>query len=79
MTDCAAMLFMYEGEYEGECELPAGHDGPHWDGTSTWRSDADGFADYDTVDIDEDFEAIHGRSRRSYYYHRDSSLDEDKP
>lgn len=51
---CPAMLFMYDGEYEGDCELPAGHDGAHWDGLSTWRSDEDGYADHDTVDLEED-------------------------
>lgn len=29
----------YDGEYEGECELPKGHAGPHYDGLSWFDDD----------------------------------------
>lgn len=60
MAACGRMLYMYEGEYEGECVLPEGHDADrpvterqHYDAVSTWRTDADGYADHDTVDEDD--------------------------
>lgn len=60
-TACGASLYMYEGEYEGECERPKGHDGPHWDGLTSWRTTEEpgqeptGWdVDHDTIDADED-------------------------
>jgi len=35
---CGKWVFWWDGEYEGECELPKGHDGDHWDGVS-WYDD----------------------------------------
>jgi hypothetical protein len=51
---CPAFLNMYDGEYEGECELVEGHAGAHWDGLTTWRTDDDGWTDYATIDLAED-------------------------
>lgn len=51
---CPAILLMYDGEYEGDCELPAGHQPPHWDGLSTWRDYDFGGTDHDTVNLPED-------------------------
>lgn len=39
MTACYRHVYWYDGEYEGDCELAAGHDGPHFDGLS-WFDDA---------------------------------------
>lgn len=43
---CDARLYMWDGEYEGECELPDNHDADvpegeriHYDGLSSWRGD----------------------------------------
>jgi hypothetical protein len=35
---CNAHVYWWDGEYEGNCELPEGHDGPHYDGNS-WYND----------------------------------------
>jgi hypothetical protein len=35
---CRKIVFWWDGEYEGECELPDKHDGPHYDGLS-WFDD----------------------------------------
>jgi hypothetical protein len=58
MMGCSAVLYMYDGEYEGECERPDGHKPPHWDGLSTWRTDEDGGTDYEAIDLDEDRQAV---------------------
>lgn len=36
---CGAFVSWWEGEYEGNCELPEGHDGPHFDGLSWYDDD----------------------------------------
>jgi hypothetical protein len=38
---CGYMLVMYDGEYEGECERPLGHEGDHCDGLSWYDDDAE--------------------------------------
>jgi hypothetical protein len=45
---------MWDGEYEGDCELAEGHPGAHFDGMTTWRTDEYGSTDYYTIDLDED-------------------------
>ena len=35
------MLVMYDGEYEGECERPLGHEGDHCDGLSWYDDEAE--------------------------------------
>lgn len=50
MSDqCRAYLFMYDGEYEGNCELVADHPMPHNDGVSTWETDEGGDVKWETV------------------------------
>lgn len=42
---CLRFVSWWGGEYEGNCQLAAGHDGDHWDGMS-WYDDGendDGF------------------------------------
>lgn len=40
MTACESRVYWWDGEYEGECELPAPHlPLPHWDGLSWWDDD----------------------------------------
>jgi hypothetical protein len=45
MTDqgitCASRVSWWDGEYEGECELPEDHEGPHTDGLSHWDDDGE--------------------------------------
>lgn len=36
---CGRTVYWWDGEYEGECELPAGHVGPHFDGTHWFNDD----------------------------------------
>ena len=49
------VLWMFDGEYEGDCALPEGHDGAHCDDIgTTWRTDEDGSTDYDTIDLPAD-------------------------
>ena len=36
---CRAFAYWWDGEYEGECELPKGHEGDHWDGLSWYDDD----------------------------------------
>lgn len=36
---CGEVVMWYDGEYEGECELPKGHAGPHYDGLSWFDDD----------------------------------------
>lgn len=36
---CAQFVSWWDGEYEGECELPEGHRGPHFDGLSWYDDD----------------------------------------
>lgn len=36
---CGKFVYWWDGEYEGECELPEGHDGPHFDGLSWYDDD----------------------------------------
>lgn len=36
---CRRIVFWWDGEYEGECELPLDHDGPHYDGLSWFDDD----------------------------------------
>jgi hypothetical protein len=38
VRECAAPVYWWEGEYDMACELPEGHDGPHFDGLS-WFND----------------------------------------
>lgn len=37
-STCDRFVYWWEGEYEGNCELPEGHDGPHYDGMN-WFDD----------------------------------------
>lgn len=36
---CRAFVYWWNGEYEGNCELPEDHDGPHFDGLSWYGDD----------------------------------------
>lgn len=36
----------WDGEYEGNCELPPNHGGDHWDGLSWFNDDLE-LTDYD--------------------------------
>lgn len=36
---CGRAVQWWEGEYEGECELPVDHEGDHWDGLSWFNDD----------------------------------------
>jgi len=36
---CGKFVSWWDGEYEGECELPEGHDGDHNDGLSWYDDD----------------------------------------
>jgi len=36
---CGEGVYWWDGEYEGNCELPKGHDGPHFDGLSWFNDD----------------------------------------
>lgn len=36
---CGRFVSWWEGEYEGNCELAEGHDGPHFDGMSWYDED----------------------------------------
>jgi hypothetical protein len=36
---CGKFVYWWDGEYEGNCELPSGHDGPHFDGLSWFNDD----------------------------------------
>lgn len=38
MITCGKLLYLWDGEYEGECELPVDHEGLHFDGLS-WFDD----------------------------------------
>lgn len=51
MTDptkptCDLSVYWWDGEYEGECKRPVGHEGDHWDGLS-WFNDDKEPKDYD--------------------------------
>lgn len=35
------MLYMWDGEYEGDCLRLANHEGRHDDGSYTWQVDAE--------------------------------------
>lgn len=37
--ECGAFVSWWDGEYEGNCCLPDGHDGPHYDGVSWFNED----------------------------------------
>jgi len=39
VSACAEFVSWWDGEYEGECELPEGHDGDHYDGLSWYDDD----------------------------------------
>lgn len=39
MSVCGKAVFWWDGEYEGECELPEGHEGDHFDGLSWFNDD----------------------------------------
>jgi hypothetical protein len=39
VTECGREVSWWCGEYEGECELPAGHSGDHYDGLSWYNDD----------------------------------------
>lgn len=45
---CGAVLPMWDGEYEGECKEPAGHDGRHNDGSYTWLGET-WWPDHDSI------------------------------
>lgn len=36
---CGKTVYWWNGEYEGECERPKGHDGDHFDGLSWYDDD----------------------------------------
>ena len=36
---CGRFISWWDGEYEGNCELPEGHDGDHYDGLSWFNND----------------------------------------
>lgn len=38
---CARFVSWWDGEYEGTCELPEGHQGPHYDGMSCFDDDGE--------------------------------------
>lgn len=38
---CPSRVYWWDGEYEGECGLPEGHNGPHYDGLSWWNDDGE--------------------------------------
>jgi hypothetical protein len=38
MAECGFHVYWWDGEYEGNCELDEGHDGPHFDGR-VWYDD----------------------------------------
>lgn len=38
---CGKSVSWWDGEYDGECELPKGHHGPHYDGISCFDDDGD--------------------------------------
>ncbi len=38
---CNKSVSWWDGEYEGTCELPEGHEGPHYDGMSCFTDDGD--------------------------------------
>lgn len=38
---CNKSISWWDGEYDGECELPKGHQGPHYDGMSCFTDDGD--------------------------------------
>lgn len=38
---CGERVYWWDGEYEGECELPKGHQGPHFDGLSWFDDDGE--------------------------------------
>lgn len=38
---CNAFVDWWDGEYEGYCELPKGHEGDHFDGLSWFNEDRD--------------------------------------
>lgn len=38
---CDHRVYWWDGEYEGSCELPEGHDGDHYDGLSWYDDDGE--------------------------------------
>lgn len=38
---CNKSVSWWDGEYEGVCELPKGHQGPHYDGISCFLDDGE--------------------------------------
>lgn len=36
---CGRFVSWWDGEYEGNCRLPSGHDGDHYDGLSWFNDD----------------------------------------
>lgn len=38
---CGKFVSWWDGEYEGTCELPKDHEGPHYDGISCFDDDGD--------------------------------------
>jgi hypothetical protein len=38
---CGKAVSWWDGEYEGECELPEGHEGDHFDGISWFNDDGE--------------------------------------
>jgi hypothetical protein len=36
---CGRHVYWWDGEYDGNCGLPEGHEGPHFDGLSWFDDD----------------------------------------
>jgi hypothetical protein len=49
VSTCGKRVYWWDGEYEGECELPEGHEGDHYDGLSWFNDDGEN-TDYDHDD-----------------------------
>ena len=46
---CGRRVYWWDGEYEGECQLPKGHEGDHFDDLS-WYDDEGTNKDYEHTD-----------------------------
>lgn len=42
MKLCFVNIYLWNGEYDGNCILPEGHDGYHWDEVSHWSTNNNG-------------------------------------
>lgn len=38
---CGRTVYWWDGEYDGVCELPEGHAGPHYDGMSCFNDESE--------------------------------------